>query len=139
MKNVKAAGQSELLSEMVKPACQAGLEIITYRMDQIIVEVIPAELQLSDIFNDKKEKDFGNSWRSYRWDNDANAINQAHFGFMSGYRTRIAIFILQRFQGDYLAKKRVLYFAFIDLEKTFKQVHTVVILWALGKLGVGKC
>ena len=66
MKNVKAPGQSELLSEMVKPACQAGLEIITYRMDQIIVGVIPAELQLSDIFNDKKEKDFGNSWRSYR-------------------------------------------------------------------------
>ena len=52
---------------------------------------------------------------------------------MSGYITRIAIFILQRFQGDYLAKKRVLYFAFIDLEKTFEQVHTVVILWALGK------
>ena len=52
MKNVKAAGQSELLSEMVKPACQAGLEIITDRMDQIIVEgVIPAELELSDIFN----------------------------------------------------------------------------------------
>ena len=52
MKNVKAAGQSELLSEMVKPACLAGLEIITDWMDQIIVEgVIPAELQLSDIFN----------------------------------------------------------------------------------------
>lgn len=52
MKNVKAAGQSELLSEMVKLACQAGLEIITDRMDQIIVEgVIPAELELSDIFN----------------------------------------------------------------------------------------
>ena len=58
---------------------------------------------------------------------------------MSGYITRIAIFILQRFQGDYLAKKSVLYFAFIDLEKTFEQVHTVVILWALGKPGVDKC
>lgn len=52
MKNVNAAGQSELLSEMVKPACQAGLEIITDWMNQIIVEgVLPAELQLSDIFN----------------------------------------------------------------------------------------
>ena len=40
------------------------------------------------------------------------------FGFMPGYETLNAIFILTQLQEQYLAKKKNLYFPFVDLGKT---------------------
>ena len=46
------------------------------------------------------------------------------------------IFILRQMQERHLAKKLVLYFAFVDLEKAFDRVPLKVIWWAMKKLGV---
>ena len=49
------------------------------------------------------------------------------FGFMPGWGTTNAIFILRQLQEKYLAKNRKLYFAFVDLEKAFDRVLRKVI------------
>ena len=54
------------------------------------------------------------------------------FGFASKCETTNVIFILR--QEKYLAKKKNLYFAFVDLEKAFDIVPRNV-WWALRKLG----
>ena len=41
------------------------------------------------------------------------------FSFMTGCGTTNVIFILRQLQEKYVAKKKKLYFAFVDLEKTF--------------------
>ena len=45
--------------------------------------------------------------------------DEMQFGFISGYGTASAIFILRQFREKYLAKRNNLYFAFVDLEKAF--------------------
>jgi len=49
-------------------------------------------------------------------------INEMQFGFMPGKGTMEAIFIIRQMQEKYLAKKRTLYFTFVDLEKAFDRV-----------------
>ena len=44
------------------------------------------------------------------------------FGFIPGKGTMDAIFIIRQVQEKYLAKKKKLYFTFIDLEKAFDRV-----------------
>ena len=46
-------------------------------------------------------------------------INDIKFGFMPVCGTTNAIFILRKLQEKYLAKKKSLHFAFVDLEKAF--------------------
>ena len=41
------------------------------------------------------------------------------FGFMPGYGTARRLFHLRELQEKYLAKKKNLYFAFVDLKKAF--------------------
>ena len=43
-------------------------------------------------------------------------INDMQFGFMKGRGTTDAIFIARQLQEKYMAKKKKLYFAFVDLE-----------------------
>ena len=45
-------------------------------------------------------------------------------------------FILRQLQGKYLAKKRNLLFAFVDLEKAFDQLFRDDVQWALRKLDI---
>ena len=47
-----------------------------------------------------------------------------------------SIFILRQLQEKYLAKKKNLYFAFVDLKKAFDRVSRDVVWWPLRKLGV---
>ena len=44
-------------------------------------------------------------------------IDAMQFGFRPGRGTTDAIFILRQLQEKYLAKQKVLYFAFVDLNK----------------------
>ena len=57
MKNRKAAGPSTVVSEMTVAVGEAGVDIITDLVNQIIVEeVIPAECELSIVVNCYKGK-----------------------------------------------------------------------------------
>ena len=55
---------------------------------------------------------------------------------MPGKETTDAIFILRQVQEKYQAKKKKLYYAFVDLVKAFDRVPREVVRWALWKLGV---
>ena len=64
------------------------------------------------------------------------SIDNMQFGFMPGKRTTDAIFIMRQVQEKHQAKKKKLYYAFVDLEKAFDRVPREVLKWALRKLGV---
>ena len=55
---------------------------------------------------------------------------------MPGCSTTDVIYILRQMQEKYLIRKRKIYFAFVDLEKTFDQVPRSVLWWAMRKLGI---
>ena len=63
-------------------------------------------------------------------------IKDIRFGFMPGCSTTDVIYILRQMQEKYLIRKRKIYFAFVDLEKTFDQVPRSVLWWAMRKLGI---
>ena len=58
------------------------------------------------------------------------------FGFMPGKGTTDAIFIMRQVQEKHQARKKKLYYAFVDLENAFDRVRREVVRWALWKLGV---
>ena len=64
------------------------------------------------------------------------SIDNMQFGLMPGKGTTDAIFIMRQVQEKHQAKKKKLYYAFVDLEKAFDRVPREVVRWALRKLGV---
>ena len=64
------------------------------------------------------------------------SIDNMQFGFMPGKGTTDAIFIMRQVQEKHQAKKKKLYYVFMDLEKAFDRVPREVVRWALRKLGV---
>ena len=63
-------------------------------------------------------------------------IDNMQFGFSPGKGTMDAIFIVRQLQEKYLAKKKDLWMAFVDLEKAFDRVPREVLWWALREVGV---
>ena len=63
-------------------------------------------------------------------------IDELQFGFMPGCETTNLIFILRQLQVEYLATKKNLHFAFLDVGKAFDQVPRDILWWALRKPGV---
>ena len=64
------------------------------------------------------------------------SIDNMQFGFMTGKGTSDDIFIMRQVQEKHQAKKKKLYYAFVDLEKAFDRVPREVVRWALRKLDV---
>ena len=64
------------------------------------------------------------------------SIDNMQFGFMPGKGTTDVIFIMRQVQEKRQVKKRKLYYAFVDLKKSFDRVPRDVVTWALRKLGV---
>ena len=64
------------------------------------------------------------------------SIDNIQFGFMPGKGTTDTIFIMRQVQEKHPAKKKKLYYVFVDLEKVFDSVPREVGRWALRKLGV---
>ena len=63
-------------------------------------------------------------------------IGEMQFGFKPEYRTTNVIFILAQLQEKYEAKRKNLYFVFVDLEKAFDRMSRDVVWWASRKQGV---
>ena len=63
-------------------------------------------------------------------------ISSMQFGFVPAWGTTDAIFILCQLQGKHLGKHKLLYFAFVDLEKTFDLVPRKVLWWAMSRVRV---
>ena len=66
------------------------------------------------------------------------SIDNMQFGFMPGKGTTDVIFIMRQVQEKRQAKKKKLYYAFVDLEKEFYRATREVMRWDLRKLGVDK-
>ena len=65
-------------------------------------------------------------------------IDEMQFGFVPGRGTIDAIFIVHQLQEKYITAKKLFYFAFVDLEKTFFRVARKVLWWASRSLRVGE-
>ena len=155
MKDGKAAGGSGIVAEMIKASGEKGLEAITDLFNNIIQgNTIPSDWDKSIIKNCFKGKGDAMVCGNYRGlkllehamklfervmetvIRDSVDIDSMQFGFMPGRGTIDAIFITRQIQEKYLAKKKDLYFAFVDLEKAFDRVPRKVVEWALRKAGV---
>ena len=66
------------------------------------------------------------------------SIDNMQFGFMPGKGTTDVIFIMRQVQEKHQAKKKKLYYAFLDLEKAFDRVPREVVRWVLRKLAVNE-
>ena len=63
-------------------------------------------------------------------------LDEIQFGFTPGRATTDAIFIFRQMQEKFRAKKRPLYYAFVDLEKAYDRIPREVVRWALRDAGV---
>ena len=155
MKSGKAAGPSGIVVEMIKAAGDTGATMIRDLATAIIRDgKVPTDWEESFIVCLYKGKgdalDRGN-YRGLKLTEQAMkilerivdglirqvvSIDDSQFGFVPGRGTTDAIFVVRQLQEKYLAVKKRLYMAFVDLEKAFDRVPRKVIWWALRKLGV---
>ena len=155
MKEGNAAGVSGIVAEMLKASGEAGLELFTELFNNIVKEdKVPNDWEMSIIINCFKGKGDAVEQGNFRglkllehlmkvferviekYIQDAVDIDEMQFGFMPGKGTMDAIFIARQVQEKFLAKKKDLYFTFVDLEKAFDRVPRQVVKWALRKVGV---
>ena len=150
MKNGKAPGPSGIISEMLKASLETSGEVITSLANAIIREErIPSEWNDSYILGLFKGKGSASALGNYRGlkltdhvlkvldrtvekhIREIISVDEMQFGFMPGVGTTDTIFIMPQLQEKYLAKRRNLYLAFVDLEKAFDRVPRKVIWWAM--------
>ena len=151
----KAPGPTGVVSEMMKAAGGFGSRWMTDLMNNIVKEgCIPDDWRKSILVPVYKEKSDPLVWGSYRaiklLEQPMKVLERVlekrirckvsnhniQYGFMPGKGTTNAIFIMQQVQEKHQAKKKKLYYAFVDLEKAFDRVPREVVRWALCKLGV---
>ena len=155
MKDGKAAGVSGIVAELLKASGEAGLELFSKLFNNIIKEEkVPSDWEMSIIINCFKWEgdavEHGN-FRGLRlldhlmkvferviekYIREAVNIDDMQFRFMPGKGTMDAIFITCMMPERFLAKKKDLYFTFVDLEKAFDRVPRQVVTWALRKVGL---
>jgi hypothetical protein len=155
MKNDKAAGPSGVVAEMMKAAGDVGIRWMTDLFNVIVREGnIPDDWCKSWMVSIYKGKGDALECGSYRGIKLLEhmmkvlervievkvrrkvEIDDMQFGFSPGKGTTDAIFIVRQIQEKYLAAKKDLWMAFVDLEKAFDRVPREVLWWALRELGV---
>ena len=155
MASGKAAGPSGIVAEMLKPLEEAGAAEVRYLIEDIISEgCIPTDWQESYIVSLYKGKGDALNRGNYRGlklieqtmkvlervveglIRQRVEIDEMQCGFMSGHGTTDAIFIVRQLQEKHLAANKLLYMAFVDLEKAFDRVPRDVIWWAMRILGI---
>jgi hypothetical protein len=136
MKSGKAAGPSGVVAEMLGAAGEEGVRWMTELFNTIVLEgKIPTDWSKSWIVGIYKGKGDAMECGSYRGIKllehtmkvfervmesrirDRVDIDEMQFGFRPGKGTTDAIFIVRQVQEKYLAKKKDLWMAFVDLER----------------------
>src|SRR5664279_2367073 len=155
MKSNKASGPTGVVADMIKAAGVSGTAWVTDVCNAVVKEgKIPDDWSKSWIMNVYEGKGDALECSSYRGikllehvmkilerviDGRVRRIvkvDDMQFGFMAGKGTTYAIFVVWQLQEKYLAKKKDLWMAFVDLEKAFDRVPREVVWWALRELGV---
>ena len=151
----KAAGPSGVVSEMIAASGDVGIKWMTDLCNNILLEGrTPSDWSKSvlvPLYKNKGDPLVCGSYRGIKLLEQSmklyervlesrirSKVNIDHmqFGFMPGKGTTDAIFIVRQVQEKFLAKKKDLYFAFVDLEKAFDRVPREVVRWALRMSGV---
>ena len=155
MKFGKAAGPSEVNTEMIVASGQVGLNVMMELCQRLLDgRGIPNEWKTSivvPIFKGKGDVMSCGSYRGVKLLEHAMKIvervlekrireivnlNAMQCGFMPGKGTMDALFILRRMQEEYREKDKKMYMCFVDLEKAFDRVPRRVLEWALRRRGV---
>ena len=155
LKSGKASGPSDITGELIKAAGEPGIKHLHLLINSIVSEsILPTDWLNSFLLSLFKGKGSATERGNYRGlkliehamkvlerimeilVRDIVDIDSMQFGFRPGRGTTDAIFILRQLQEKYMAKGKLLYFAFVDLEKAFDRVPRKVIWWALRKAGV---
>jgi hypothetical protein len=149
-KSGKAAGPSGLVAEMLKASGEVGGQWVTDICNKVVVEGrIPEDWRSSLMVNVYKGKGDALECGSYRGIKlldqvmkvlervvearirERVKVDGMQFGFTPKKGTMDAIFIVRQVQEQFLAKQKVLWMAFVDLEKAFDRVPREVLWWAL--------
>ena len=157
----KATGPSGIIIDMLKAAGNDGIVFLRELITSVMINgKIPEDWEMSFILSLYKGKGDALDRGSYRgviltehvikgmekiMDEMIRAmidIDEMQYAFVSGRGTTDAIFITRQLQEKFLARKdpngknRILYFAFVDLEKAFDRVPGKVLRWAMCSLGI---
>ena len=150
----KASGPSDITAEIIKAAGAVDVNHLHSLTNKIVTEgAVPSDWLKSyilSLFKGKGSPTERGNYRGLKIEHslkvlerimevlirDRVDIDAMQFGFRPGRGTTDAIFILRQLQEKYLAKQKVLYFAFVDLEKAFYRVPRKVIWWALRTVGL---
>ena len=150
---IKAAGTTGMVSEMMKAAGGFGSRWMTDLINNIVKEgYIPDDWRKSilvPVYKGKGDPLVCGSYRAIKLLEQPMKVLEGvlekrvrcqlitcSYGFLPGKGTTDAIFIMRQVQEKHQAKKKKLYYAFVDLEKAFDRVPREVVRWALRKLGV---
>ena len=155
MKPGKAAGSSEINTELIKSSGNVGITVMTELCQRILDgKGMPAEWKTSvvvPIFKGKGDVMNCGAYRGVKLlehgmkivervlENRMRTLvelDKMQFGFMPGKGTTDALFIVRRMQEEYLDKSKRLYMCFVDMEKAFDRVPRRVMEWAMRKKGL---
>ena len=151
MKAGKASGPSGIMVEMIRAVGDMGASMICDLAAAIIGDgKVPSNWEQSFIvclYNSKGDALERDNYHGLklteqvmkvleRITRQVVSVDDSQFGFIPGRGTTDTIFVIRPLQEKYLATNKILYMAFIDLERAFDRVLRKVIWWALRKLGV---